>query len=403
MSRVLRALALASLMLGAAARLAAQPASNFGPYAADASRPQATGWTFTPTFVFATSYDDNVLIRGEGDNVTGDYTNVVNPRGGLTYIGKRTRLDASYDGAFLMYREFSTLNSYDQHASLFVRQILSRHVSLFFNDTLALVPTTEFVEFVGVPFVRTGSTIEDARGGIEVALTRNSTLVASYNFQWVQFDKSADLFTQLQGGHSHGANVVWRRLISTRTTLFADYDVQRAVVLAGVDAFNVQNASIGVEQKLSPLVRVYGAIGIAHTGVNSFGPAQTGPAWRAGLARDFRKAGLDVEYSRSYVPSYGFGGTIQNEEITGRVRLPLTRRLSAQSSVSWRSNQPILAIEPNLHTRWIEATLGYGFRPWLRLEGFYANSQQSIARPGGLVDRNRIGVQIITSNPVRVR
>src|SRR5262249_10147107 len=151
------------------------------------------------------------------------------PRGGLTYIGKRTRLDASYDGAFLMYREFSTLNSYDQHASLFLRQLLTKHVTLFGADTLALVPTTEAVEFVGVPFVRTGSTIEDARAGVEVAFTKNSTLIASYNFQWVQFDKSADLFTQLYGGHSHGASVVWRRQLSPRTTFFTDYELQRAV------------------------------------------------------------------------------------------------------------------------------------------------------------------------------
>jgi hypothetical protein len=335
--------------------------------------------------------------------VTGDYTNVVNPRGALTFIGKRTRIDGSYDGAFLMYRQFSTLNSYDQHASLFLHQIVTRHVAIFANDTFALIPTTEAVELVGVPFVRTGSAIEDARAGIEVQFTKNSSLVASYNFQWVQFDTSADLITQLQGGHSHGASVVWRRLLSTRTTLFADYDVQRAIVLAGRDAFNVQNAQVGLEQKLSPLVMIYGAIGVAHTGVNSFGPSQTGPAWRAGLTRQFRKAGLDVEYSRSYVPSFGFGGTIQNEEIVGRVRVPLARRVSAQSSVSWRSNQPIVAIEPNLHSRWIEATLSYAMRAWLRVEGFYANSQQTIDRPGGLVDRNRVGVQIITSNPVRVR
>ena len=47
--------------------------------------------------------------------------------------------------------------------------------------------------------------------------------------------------------------------------------------------------------------------------------------------------------------------------------------------------------------------LGYALTQWLRLEGFYAGSHQTIDRPGGLVDRNRIGFQLITSSPLRVR
>jgi hypothetical protein len=402
MSLIPRALAVAGLTLGLSAPLFAQP-SNFAPVAPDRSRPQSGGWTLIPGFVYSSSWDDNVLIRGEGDDVTGDFTNVVNPRATVSYYGKRSRVDASYDGAFLMYRQFSTLNSYDQHASLFWRQLVSRHVSVFVNDTFALVPTTELVQLVGVPFVRSGSAVEDARAGIEIAATKKTSIVASYNFEWVQFSQNADLVTQLMGGHSHGGTLSWRRLLSSRTALVADYDLQRATVLDGADAFTVQNASIGIEQKLSPLVHVYGAIGVARTGVNSFGPARTGPAWRAGLSRQFEKAGLDVNYSRSFVPSYGFGGTVQNEEITGRVRVPISRRVSAQSSVSWRANESLVVGEPKLHSLWIEANLGYGLTSWARLEGFYASSRQTIDRPGGLVIRDRIGVQVITANPMRLR
>jgi hypothetical protein len=402
MNRVPRALASLFLTIGLAAPLAAQT-SNFAPVAPDASKPRGGGWTITPTFVYSASLDDNVLIRGENDQPTGDFTNTVNPRGTLTYTGRRTRLDMSYDGAFLMYREFSTLNSYDQRASAFLHHLLSKHVALFVNETVALLPTTEFVELVGVPFVRTGSKVQDLRGGIEIEATKRTSISASYDFNYTQFDTNGDPATQLLGGHSHGATVIWRRLMSPRTTIFADYDLQRATVTGGGSPFNVQNWVAGVEQKLSAMVRIYGAVGIARLGVNSFGPPHTGPAWRAGLTRQFEKAGVDVDYSRSLVPSYGFGGTLQNEEITGRVRLPLTRRVSAQGSVAWRSNQSLIVTEPNLHTRWIEGSIGYGFNPWLRVEGFFASSQQNIDRPGGLVDRNRIGVQVITSNPLRVR
>ena len=61
------------------------------------------------------------------------------------------------------------------------------------------------------------------------------------------------------------------------------------------------------------------------------------------------------------------------------------------------------AMSMRLHSRWIEANVGYAIVQWLRLEGFYAGSHQTVDRPGGLVDRNRIGVQLITSSPLRIR
>jgi hypothetical protein len=137
--------------------------------------------------------------------------------------------------------------------------------------------------------------------------------------------------------------------------------------------------------------------------VSGYGPAQSGPAWRAGVARQFRRAGFDLTYARSVVPSYGFGGTLQNEEVIGRARVPLARRLSAQSSVAWRSNQALTIGQPNLHSFWFEANVGYAWQPWLRLEGFYTSSSQSIEGPGGVVDRKQVGVQVVTSRPVRIR
>ena len=148
---------------------------------------------------------------------------------------------------------------------------------------------------------------------------------------------------------------------------------------------------------------MFAEAGLSRLGVTQFAGVRTGPAWRVGLARQFRTAGVDLLYNRSFVPSYGFGGTTQNEEATARLRLPLGRRLYSASALSWRRNDPLTPDELPLRSFWVEGTLGYVATPWVRLELFYAGTRQTIDRPGGTLDRNRIGFQVTTAKPVRVQ
>jgi hypothetical protein len=113
-----------------------------------------------------------------------------------------------------------------------------------------------------------------------------------------------------------------------------------------------------------------------------------------------------VSYSQSFVPSYSFGGTFQNQELNGHVTLPVARRVYVTSTLAWRSNQPVTPIGVgalDLRSLWYEATVGYALRPWARIEGLYLLEHQMINQPGGLLNRNRLGVQVITSTPLRVR
>jgi hypothetical protein len=361
------------------------------------------GWIVTPSVVYSTSWDDNVLIRGRGDTPVGDQVNTLNPRATLDFNGRRGHVDATYDGSFVLYRQFDTLDSYDQHLAVSARRLVSRHVSLFATNTTAIVPTTAAVEFIGVPFVRTGSSLEDLRGGIEAALTKRTSMKAAYNFQWVHFDNSPAFATLLRGGHSHGISVLVTHALTARTSLTADYDRQHATIIGGEGMFDVQNAAASIEHRLTPALRVFGGGGFAHTGVSSFGPARIGPVWRAGLTYELAPAAIDVSYHRSYVPSYGFGGTQQNQDFTTRLRLPVARRVFVQSWLTWRSNEPLAIGELNLHTLWYGGTVGYALRPWMRLEGFYDSSHQEIARAGGHIDRNRLGFQVVAANPLRIR
>jgi uncharacterized protein (PEP-CTERM system associated) len=394
--------------IAAAAVVLVSPAAraqdeNRGSVTPGPSQAPASGWTVTPTLLYSTSWDDNVLLRGSGDPATGDLVNVVNPRMDLNFTGRYTQFSMDYDGAFLLYRQLQSLNSYDQHASLSARTRVSRRLTLFVSDTAAASPTTQLVELVGVPFERTGSRIEDAHGGVEATLTKRTSLVASYHFQWVQFDQIQAYADALRGGHSNGASASLRHVLSAHTTLLADYDVEHAQVGAAGDLFDVQNSSVGLDRKLSERLHVYGAVGMSHLNVSALGPARTGPSWRAGLTRQFREAGVDVSYSRSFVPSYGFGGTMQNEDLTTRLRWTLSRSLSVQVSGTWSRNEPLTPGDLPLRTLWADATLGYQLQRWARVELFVSGTQQTIDRAGGVLDHNRVGIQIVTTKPMRVR
>jgi uncharacterized protein (PEP-CTERM system associated) len=399
-----RVLAFTIVLLGALVQPSAveAQASNFVPVAS--ADPQAPpGWSFTPALVFGSSWDDNVLIRENGDQAPGDVLSVLNPRATLDFNGAHGQLAASYDGAFLLYRQLNQLNTFDQHSSLFGRRLVSRHVAIFVRNSAAAVPTTELQELVAVPFVRAGSRLEDLRTGIEAAFTSRTSVVVSYDFQWVDFDHSLPGLEGLVGGHSHGTTVTLRHVRNKRITLTVDYDLQHATLSEGGQIFDVQNAWAGGEYKLSEVTRFFAEGGVSRLGLTGLSETRTGPAWRLGLTRTVRRAGVDVLYSRSFVPSYGFGGTMQNEELTGRMQLPLGRRLYTTSSLSWRRDDPLIAGELPLRSYWIEGSIGYAATPRVRFEAFYAGTRQTTDRPGGALDDNRVGFQIITAKLMRLR
>jgi hypothetical protein len=381
---------------------AAAQTSFFEPYPADASKPPPTGWTVTPGIALGTVWDDNVLSLANNDQPLGDRTNLINPSVGVSLNGRFDQLSGFYSGTLLRYRQFEPLNSYSQLAYASWRRLLSKRFTLTADESFAQAPTTELVQFVGVPFVNAGSTIQDARVGIEARLTGRTSILGGYNFSLVKFDTTP--FTpQLKGGHSNGVSAEWRYKVSELTTFSVDYSGQQATVTNVVGTFVIQSIVGEVDRQISDLTYVFGGLGLARVSSNGYGPAQTGPSGRVGIARQFRRAGFDLTYSRSVVPSYGFGGTWQSQEVMGRARVPLARRLTAQSSIAWQSNYALTIAQPNLHSYWFEATVGYAWQPWLSLGGFYTRTNQTIERPGGAVDRRQVGIQVVTTRPMRVR
>jgi len=398
--------ALAAILCAAVSPAAAQGSTYAPAPATDSSQlsqVQTGGWTLTPTMIVSSSWDDNVLIRGEGDEAPGDLVNIVNPRVQVDFKGRRGQLTGTYDGAFLLYHDLNTLNSYDQRGSFLGRRLITPRVALFVQNSFASAPTTELAQLVGVPYTRTGSELDDLHSGVEWALSKRNSLNASYHFSWVNFDEGPDFSTSLRGGHSHGGLVAFRRRLTARATLTADYDLTHSLVEGGSQSFDVTNSAGGVEYKFSDLFQISGAVGVARLFIGNLGLARTGPVYRAGLTRRFQTAQLDVIYNRSFVPSYWFYGTTQNEELITRFHISLSRRWFSNSSVAWRNNDPLTLADPSLRSWWTDTSVGYDVRPSVRLEAFYAWTQQTIDRPGGLMNRNRFGFQVITVKPVRIR
>jgi len=393
-----------TLVVSLALAVVASPAAGQQGYTSpDIMVTPPPGWSLTPAMGASQTWDDNVTLKGPGDSPASDIINVVNPRAELNYIGPRGQLAARYDGAFFLYRSSTTLNSYEQHGSLAAKRRLSKRTALFIGGGAAVAPTTELLNLTTVPYVRTGSRTADAKVGIETVLSKRLTIVADVRAQQVAFDKTAPFANLLLGGTSFGGAVSLRGRLSERMTLTADYDGLRATIGENHDIFVVQNAMVGLERQLNGATRISGGVGVARLDAPAFGPPKTGPSYRFGLARDLRSSLVELILYRSYVPSWSFGGTTQNEEATVRLRVPLSRRIYTQSLVSFRQDDPLVEVRPPLRSIWIQGTVGYTARPWMRIEGYYLGTRQTVIAPDELLAHNQIGFQIIASKPVRLR
>jgi hypothetical protein len=263
------------------------------------------------------------------------------------------------------------------------------------------VPTTEAQAISGVPFVRVGARMAFLRSGVEVQPSKRLSMNGSYTFQWIAFNDTPQFASSLIGGHANGGAAGARYQLTSRTTLTADYDVQRATIRSG-GIFTVQNGWGGLDYQLTKNSHAYAAFGVAAFTQSDVHVSKQSPAWRLGYGRQFEAFALDVSYSRSFLPSYGNGGTLSSEDLTAGVHVPLGRRIYADSSFALRSTEALVQNQ-SLTSGWINAALGYAVQPWMHIEAFYDGTHQTTDLPGGRVDRNRIGIQVVTAQPVRIR
>jgi len=400
MPALLRALAVSLALVIAAASAAAGQQGYLAPIATAVAVPP--GWSLTPSLGLSQTYDDNVTLQGSA-NTVGEFVNVVSPAASLNYTGPRGQLSAGYNGSFLFYRSSTSLDSYEQSGTLGARRKLSSRTSVFINGGIFAAPTTELVQLTAVPYLRVGSRTEDVRAGVESAISKRLSIVVDVHAQGVHFDNNVALAGLLLAGSSVGGDVSLRERLTEKMTLTGDYNGTRAAIGDRNDAFVVQNATVGVDRLLTKTMRISGAVGVARLDAPLFGPPKMGPSFRFGLSRDLGRSVVDLLFSQSYAPSWSFGGTTQNDEVTLRLRVPLARRLYTQSLVSWRKDDPLVELTPGLKSLWIQATVGYTARSWVRIEGYYLGTQQTFVTNGALLHHNQIGFQLVATKPVRLR
>jgi hypothetical protein len=392
-------------LIVALAAIASPAAAQPAPWSAER---MTAGWVFTPAFVFGGMWDTNVTVRNEGVPETAELVGIVNPRGEIDFNGKRTKFSAGYSGALETYRNLDELTRYDQRGRVDSRYQMTPRLLFQTRNQLTLTPTTDQLDVEGsLPFTRVGSRMLTSVNGFTFDVSRRMALTATYNFQWVTFDRSSAEpdFQFLRGGHAHSPSAELTYALSRRVKIGALYEYRHTDIDAGEEIFDTNRLLATVEYHLGPETKLTGRGGVDHLATSDVGESRTGPSYGAGVSHRVRLAIFDANYERLFVPSFGFGGMTANHVAHVGAQMPFMQgRLIWTAGFTYRRTDPLESrgLNIRLDSYYGTSTLGYAIARWLRMEGFYSLTHQfSDAR--GNVDRTRIGIQFVTSKPMRIQ
>jgi hypothetical protein len=367
------------------------------------------GWTITPSLGVGEVYDDNVTLFGPttAADVNNDYIATYFPSVNLHYAGKHTSFGGQYAGTFLDYRTFSGLNRWDQQLHVEMRRDETAQLKWYANAGAAWLPSTDLIDLGGIPYRKTGVQTNDAHLGVEYSFSARNSLAISASDQAIDFDRNADLTgAVLRGGNVFESLNEWRHRLNGRLAVGADYSFRRARVVGDNETFYLHSTEAAIDYELSSAWTLNGGGGVVYMVATGNTPSSVGPAYRISLARHRTGRVFHVGFQRSYIPSFGFGGTVQNQEASIGYRTPIfnSRHWYLDNAAVYRDDQPLSDLTHQLPLRSLRtySTLGWQAESWVRIEGFYSRVQQSSLRPGGRLDRNRVGVQIVTSKPMRI-
>jgi hypothetical protein len=401
MRRFLKTIVVAAVQCVA---LAAVPASA---QEAEGEPRIAPGLVFTPSIGIGAVYDDNPVLGANINSPPSDGLTTVQPMVDFTYTGKHSFLGGGYRGSLQRYSSLEAYDSYTQGGHVEYRQQFSRRISLSVRDNLSLSPTTDLIEVAGVPFTRTGTTQNTISSALLVNATKRLQMNVGYNFQWLQFNRpEAPASPLLEGGTGHTVTIHAARALTSRLKLGGEYRLQFANIgeTQSNESFTIQNAEGIVTVRLSPTMTIEAGAGISRLALPEGNGTHLGPAGHFSLHKQTEYALFTISTSRSFVPAFGFGGSFANQEVLAGVRVPFYRRRGyINGDVTWSESEPALQRELAITALWVRTTVGYLVQRWLRVEGFYHGTFQDTPVAGGRIDRNRIGVQVATGYPMRLR
>ena len=401
-TQILRALATAAALALVATAAAAQDTPEFTSW-------RVPGWSFTPAFTFGGLYDSNVALAdapADTGRTAGDRLLVFQPSGHLEFLSPRTEFATGYRGYLRRYVDVRELNGFDQQGYLSLRRLVTRRLTFFVNNAYLAAPTTDEVELNGIPFERTGSRTNTASAGLEGRLTRYTSLSTRYDLTWVDFDRPDEGRPQtfLTGGWLNSWRTELSRQLTERVAVGGEYALRFADLNEGTRELTFQDAGGTMRVLLGPRTSLSVAGGVSYLNDKLFDETRTGPYYRAGVTHQAERATVGASFQRMFVPSFGFGGSSDSQELRAFVRMPVSRnRMYVQTSGAWRRSEPFIQGELELDTFLLRTTVGYSATRWLRLEAFHAYTRQDSTITGGEIDRQRVGGQIVISQPVRIR
>lgn len=363
------------------------------------------GLTFTPGITIGSVWDSNVALAAPLGSAAADNLFLIQPFGQLELMSTRTQLVAGYRGYVRRYLDVEQLNGYDQRGFLSLRRLLTRRHTLSVRNEYADVPTTDEVELNGLPFSRAGSRSNRLAVSVNSRLSKYTDLNVRYENTWVKFDRLAQVpEVLLSDGSINGLEASVRRRLSERLSLGVEYGIRRASLEEGQRTvwFNDVGGVIGYA--VGPHTRATVSGGYSFLQDASLDRDRQGPYLRAGITHTLDRVMFGASFEKSFVPSFGFGGTTASQELGGYVRMPLNRnRLYVQSSAFWRRTDPLLLEELHLDTVQARNTFGYGVARWVRLEAFHVFTRQDSRVTGGEINRQRAGLQVVVSQPMRMQ
>ena len=366
------------------------------------------GWTFTPGISIGALFDSNVAIAGPdvNGNTASDTMLQMEPFGQLEFRSPRTTFSSGYRGSLHRYFDLSALNGADHRAYVQWRERLTRRVLLFVNDEYQQVATTDLLQLNDLPFQRLGARHNTASGGVEARISKSLDLDVRYEHGWVKFERFEPLDPRT-GGIVQGVRSDLTHRLTERLSIGGTYSLRRSNMNEGTRQQTFQEAGGLLRYRVAERTSIEVAGGLSHLADVTLDRSQTGSFVKGSITHRADRATFGADYNRDYKPSFGFGAATMNDDVSGYIRMPLSRnRLYVQESASWlraRPFAPLDELEIERRSTWINSTLGYALQRWVRLEGYWAFTRQDTPRPGGQINRHVIGAQVSISEPMRIR
>jgi hypothetical protein len=295
--------------------------------------------------------------------------------------------------------ELDQLNGYDQRSTIGVRHRATRHVTVFGGNSYTLAPSTDEIDLAGVPYVRVGSRSDRAGAGFTAVTSDRIEVSARYDFTWIEFDRA-----DLQGGLIHGIGGDVTSRLTTRLRAGGETSIRFADIGDGERRLRFVDTGGVIHYDVTRHSKFEFAGGMGTLTDRLTGTTNVGPYFRGSIATVTEDAVVGASFQRSFIPAFGFGGSARSQQARGWVDLPrLARRTSAQFSLTWLRNEPL--VTTNVQTDHIQAraTIGYALAPRIRAQGFYAFTRQDSIVVGGEINRSRIGAELVLFQPMRIR